>query len=317
MIPFLSTTSLTAQRFQSLSQLKQLKTKLAQTGSQDITGYVATSYAQIPEDTWTATGIACDLSEKSTEQGAALRHRSLFQDAQDRLLLLREELIQFSARVVSACNPHSLFTTLEILQNATRAQVETCINIINSVDPSVGYLFNGAQTNEAPVDITLLSDLKQSPPNLRKGSIGAYFTNGTTPQIQLPLTVGTDGRFTLPLQANDIQNIFSVFYDFLSLDAKDASHKLHTFCNAMEPPLITIDQAILQMDHLKTTLEDEISSAESATADLHNRRDTLLKADPVTTATTFFDQTQAVSSLLRYISTLLRMEKQFSDLLGR
>ena len=161
-------TTAAAQQFESLKQVRTLKEKLAKTGEQDITGKIAPTYGDIPQSTWDLVGVTCAFSEKSQITEAALRHQSFFQDAQNRLLLLREEITQFTTRVVGASNPQSLFQTLSILQNATRAQVETCVNLFNTKDPTVGYIFNGAQTDIPPLDHTIVKDLSQSPPSLEQ-----------------------------------------------------------------------------------------------------------------------------------------------------
>ena len=130
------------------------------------------------------------------------------------------------------------------------------------------------------------------------------------------MRIGENASFTLPIQAYDLQGIFQVFHDFIALEPKNANEKLLGFRSAMDPSLITIDNAILTLSHIIETLGNEIEQADSGQSLFKDREERLANVDPIQTATQFYGEAQAMQSLLHYIALMLKLERDFGSMLG-
>lgn len=284
--------------------LKALKDDVTLTGAQNASGQKAFFYKQMSTQTWQLLGATSQKSGADRARDFCDQHIPLLERYQNLLALMHQELCEQSAALVSASSTQNMFELLEGLQDDVRSRVRTMVTYLNTFDNSSGYLFSGAQNDQAGINEQLVPDLcAAGAPDLTLGNLDQYFLNGETPNVQMPLTLLFEANTTLdlPLCANDMQDVFQVFYDILSLEDDNAREGVQAMQSALDPALQRLKAAMLRTSDLINTFSGHDSWAGEIQTETQNEIDLLTETDSFEGALAFYDASKALESYLQFI----------------
>ena len=284
--------------------LKQLRDNVARTGTQNVSGQKTFEFKDMGSRTWQLLGAT---SQKSTADRMNLfceQHIPVLERYNDLLEQMNQELVAQAHAVITCANTQNMYDLLGPMQDDVRSRVAVIVDLLNTFDTSSGYLFSGAQSDQAAVNDQLVPDLcQEGGPNLTQGEIADYFLNGQTPNVQLPLTLMFESKFSLdlPLAANDMQDIFQAFKDLLELTPETARDGITAFQAAFDTALARLENAILKTSDLLNAFQGKESAAQSVQNETQNEIDLLVDVETVDSSLDFYNASKALETYLQFI----------------
>lgn len=304
------------------AQLYRLEKNIQQTQEQMITGDKAHSLSQMGTDAWYLLGLEMENADAQHLSQACQQHRAFLGGYQNNLKQIETTLAGFSKSIILQSSLHDVFSTYDAFKESARGWAEHMMHLLNTHSQGVGYIFGGAQTDIPPVDPALLPLLcAQNGPEIAASDIPSYFSGTADPSDQLPFVLYSDqasgGSLTLPLQAQDMADVFVVLHDILSWKSSSGTlqQDLMALQSSLDPAFLRVKDAILSTTDLLNSFSSMNSEAVESLEMTVNEKDVLLSADPIQTSLDLLGETRAFEAFLDMVAMNNRILDRMDQIL--
>ena len=298
----------------------ELRQRTAKAATENMTGQKHQRLGGMDSGLWHLLGASSTKIDQENIENFCKTQESCLAHYQSLLEILNNDLLEASTTLLTTCTTWDITNNLTALQDTIRHKTESITQTLNTFDTSSGYFFCGSQTDLQPINPLLIEDMcKENSPNLSLGWVPAYFVNGETPNTQLPYTLAfsESDHLQLPLKANDMQDVFSVFHDILSLDPTTA-HDDETGLNALKthlnPALERVKEALLSVSNLRNTFEQQESQAGEKQTISQNRIDELVKTEPVNASLKLYQEEKALEAFMQFLIFSTSLEEKLRNI---
>ena len=301
---------------QSPRAMKELQQDLAQSLTQSTSGQKASLYTQVPEDTWSLLSAASESESSAHLVEVCAQHAVHARTFQGKLNHLASQLISLQKDIMVQSGVTTFEPDLTAFQDSVKQWARGFADTLNASFEGVGHLFSGAQTDLRPVNPELIDRLcADGGPDMAISDIPLYFLYGYDTAAELPLTLYTDSNgqhLDLPLQANQMQDVFVALHDVLSIRPPMTPNAgLVGLQNALDPALMRVQDAQGATANVLRSLEGVASSASADQAEADTYYEQLTAVNPVETALDISHTQQRIETWFQYC---LLMENILIDL---
>lgn len=297
-----------------------LRQRTAKAATENMTGQKHLRLSGMGSDLWHLLGASATKIDQANIENFCKTQESCLAQYQSLLEILQSDLVEATTTLLAACTTWDVTSNLSALQDSIRHKTESITLTLNTFDSSSGYFFGASQTDLQPINPLLVEDMcKENSPNLSLGWVPAYFVNGETPNAQLPfaLAFSESDRLHLPLKANDMQDVFHVFHDILSLDpiaARDPQTGITALKTHLNPALERVKEALLVVANLRNTFEHKESQADEKQTTSQNRVDELVNIDPVNASLKLYQEEKALEAFMQFLLFSTSLEEKLRSI---
>ena len=248
------------------------------------------------------------------------KHGAFLKSYQSSLERIHSFVTTFARESYAASQVSTVVDTsrsLAIAQHNARHLLQSLVLTLNAADANRGYVFSGAQVNFPPIRSELIQDwCGPDGPILTLGTQADYFMNGRNPSVQLPLMILKDEAVAmeLPLRANDLQDVFRVFHDFLALKSDATQVDIQKFTSMMDGPVRKIQEAIVTVSSALRVAEERAETQAALQVQYEEQREAIGEMDPTQGAVEFYEASESIKAYLQYVAFTLATQKEFREM---
>jgi len=299
--------------------MKRLNAQLAKTGKTNLKGERSQAYSEMSTTAWRYWGAVADQQSAARMEQFCQTHQPFLARYQEVLEQLHTQLSEQTQATMRYCTTYNVASELDNFKADAKERLKTVVMLLNTHQEGCGYLFSGAQTDHVPVNPQVFDMLASgATPQIEAQALSDYITSGHDPEGQLPLMLVDAQKglkdFKLPLEAADIQAVFTVFHDMLSLTPETAHEGVRSYQFSLEPSMEKIKNAVLEVSsrlNILETIETDANKAQESSAEI---LDTLNKASPFESSLAFYAATKALEVFLQYIVFLNASHERLREL---